>query len=443
MYPMKKRILSFFLAFAMLIMLSASVSPAQAASVVDSGTAGSDITWRAYDDGRLVFSGSGAMDDGASYLMLDWYRCDNITDIIFEEGITYIGAYVFYDYNAYIGPAIYGSVKTITIPSTVTGIGEYAFSLPNLEAVYIRDLKAWCSIRHANFSNPLDEQADLYLNGSKVVNLVIPQNITDICDSAFKGCTSLRRVTIPSHVKCIGSMAFNTCENLEQIIFQGDPPAFGEHIFTLSTLTAYYPADNSAWNASVFNQFDSNVTWVPDKVAPFTDVASYLWYADAIKWASTQNITAGVSATAFAPNDSCTRAQVVTFLWRAAGRPEPKTQKNPFVDVKESDYFYKAVLWATENGITAGVNATHFAPHATCTRCQAVSFLYRAAGRPEPESQSVSFEDVPQDAYYRTAVLWALEKGVTSGTSAATFEPDAKCTRAQIVSFLYRYFQSR
>ena len=162
------------------------------------------------------------------------------------------------------------------------------------------------------------------------------------------------------------------------------------------------------------------------------------WAHDAIDWAIVNKITAGTSATTFSPNTGCTRAQVVTFLWRAAGEPEPETTNNPFEDVKERSWYYKAVLWAAETDVTAGTSATTFSPDATCTRAQIVTFLWRFEGEPASTTTNNSFTDVKAGAYYEKAVLWASETGVTAGTSATTFSPSATCTRAQIVTFLYR-----
>ena len=135
---------------------------------------------------------------------------------------------------------------------------------------------------------------------------------------------------------------------------------------------------------------------------------------------------------------TCTRAQMVAFLWRAEGSPEPASANCPFTDVAQNAYYYKAVLWAVEQGITAGTSATTFGSDDIVTRGQAVTFLWRAAGKPETTTTN-PFADVTTDAYYYDAVLWAVEKGVTAGTSATTFSPSAPCNRAQIVTFLYRY----
>ena len=155
----------------------------------------------------------------------------------------------------------------------------------------------------------------------------------------------------------------------------------------------------------------------------FTDVKEGAYYVDAVNWAVDKKVTSGKTETTFAPNDSCTRAQAVTFLWRAA--------------VKADSYYDKAVLWAVENKITSGMSDTLFAPDATCSRSQIVTFLYRMQNSPESKAEN-PFTDVKADAYYANAVLWAVENGVTTGASATTFDPAGDCTRGQIVTFLYR-----
>lgn len=173
----------------------------------------------------------------------------------------------------------------------------------------------------------------------------------------------------------------------------------------------------------------------PAKVS-FTDVQPGAYYYDAVAWAVEQGVTAGTTAATFSPNNPCTRAQILTFLWRAAGSPAVGGA-NPFADVASGAYYCDAVAWAVANGITAGTSATTFSPNATCTRAQAVTFLYRAAGSPAAGGGN-PFGDVASGAYYANAVQWAVGKGVTAGTSATTFSPNDNCTRAQIVTFLYR-----
>ena len=169
----------------------------------------------------------------------------------------------------------------------------------------------------------------------------------------------------------------------------------------------------------------------------FNDVKPGDYFYDAVNWAVEKGITTGTSATTFSPNASCTRAQIVTFLWRASGSPEPKTASNPFTDVAANAYYCKAVLWAVENGITTGTSATTFSPGAPCTRAQGVTFLWRANGS-KAASAAASFTDVASDAYYAPAVAWAAEQNVTGGVGNGLFSPDTTCTRAQIVSMLYR-----
>ena len=169
----------------------------------------------------------------------------------------------------------------------------------------------------------------------------------------------------------------------------------------------------------------------------FVDVATGSYYEDAVDWAVENGITTGVSANRFDPNGVCTRAQAVTFLWRAAGSPAPRSRTMPFTDVPAGNYYYDAVLWAVENGITKGTSETRFSPDDTCTRAQIVAFLWRSEKSPAAGSRN-PFADVKSTAYYADAVLWAVKEDITKGTTNTTFSPDADCTRAQIVTFLWR-----
>ena len=170
---------------------------------------------------------------------------------------------------------------------------------------------------------------------------------------------------------------------------------------------------------------------------PFTDVPAGSYYEDAVIWAVDKGITTGTSATTFNPNGICTRAQAVTFLWRAAGSPAAKSAVMPFTDVKAGSYYYDAVLWAVEQGITKGTSDTMFSPDATCSRAQIVTFLWRSQKSPAAGTAN-PFADVAADTYYIDAVLWAVKHNITVGTTFSIFSPDEECTRAQIVTFLYR-----
>ncbi len=172
----------------------------------------------------------------------------------------------------------------------------------------------------------------------------------------------------------------------------------------------------------------------------FEDVKAGDFFFDPVEWAVENGVTTGATAATFDPNGKCLRAHVVTFLWRAAGKPEPTSSNNPFTDVKESDFFYKAVLWAVEEGITNGLTATTFGPYAECNRAQVVTFLWRARSKPAPASTEHPFTDVAEDQFYFQPMLWAVENGITNGLTATTFGPTSVCNRAQVVTFLYRTY---
>ena len=171
---------------------------------------------------------------------------------------------------------------------------------------------------------------------------------------------------------------------------------------------------------------------------PFTDVPEDAYFRKPVEWALKNGITSGTTPTTFGPFDVTTRGQMITFLWIAKGSPEPTSTELPFKDVAEGAYYYKAVLWAYENGITAGVSADEFAPDQAVTRAQAVTFLYGVAGRPAAGSEP--FEDVADTDWFAAPVAWAYNKGITSGTSATMFSPNAACQRAQIITFMAQYF---
>ena len=193
-----------------------------------------------------------------------------------------------------------------------------------------------------------------------------------------------------------------------------------------------------AGNVEIKAVFEKNATPPPaTTVNPFVDVPEGSFYYDAVLWAVEKGVTTGTSATTFEPDGSCTRAQAVTFLWRVAGCPAPKSAAMPFTDVKAGSFYYDAVLWAVENGITKGTSETTFEPEGICTRAQIVTLIWRAQKSPAAGTDN-PFNDVKAGSFYETAVLWAVKAGVTKGTSAVTFEPEGICTRAQIVTLIWR-----
>ena len=189
------------------------------------------------------------------------------------------------------------------------------------------------------------------------------------------------------------------------------------------------------------SKVEVNATFVKEvEIIPFSDVSASNYYYEAVKWAQEKGITGGIGNGLFGPNQPCTRAQIVTFLWRAAGSPEPKSMSS-FSDVSTDSYYAKAVAWAVENGITTGTGDGKFSPDATCTRAQSVTFLFRAIGK--LVDSKAEFSDVLTDSYYANAVAWAVENGVTNGIGDGLFGPDNSCTRAQIVTFLFRAYQGK
>lgn len=188
--------------------------------------------------------------------------------------------------------------------------------------------------------------------------------------------------------------------------------------------------------------FSINVNSVFAAVNPFVDVAKGIFYYDPVMWAVENNITTGTTSNTFSPDASCTRGQIVTFLWRSEGSPSVEGVENPFTDVEEGEFYYDAVLWAVEKGITKGISETVFGCNDPCTRGQVATFLYRAKGTPEVKNTTNPFIDVPSSEFYYQPVLWALENQITTGISKNIFSPNASCTRGQIVTFLYRaYFE--
>ena len=214
--------------------------------------------------------------------------------------------------------------------------------------------------------------------------------------------------------------------DMQKVVFEDTYSKFN-HLRLAKDIYEYHFTPYACWNVLLGDVMEN----------PFEDVDTSQYYYQPVLWALDKEITTGLTATEFGPEVVCTRGQVVTFLWRAMGKPEPTTTQNRFVDVDRNAYYYKAVLWASEKGITTGYNETEFAPEATVTRGQFVTFLHRAENK--PESNIVNpFVDITHDAYYYNAVLWAYDEGVTTGLNRTEFGPEAFCTRGQVVTFLYR-----
>lgn len=211
------------------------------------------------------------------------------------------------------------------------------------------------------------------------------------------------------------------------------------NVFYLVELWQYYPdgdGDNGWYRTYLYQINDTKAAEIraagkapAEEGNPFTDVPQAAYYHDAVLWAVENGVTKGMTPTTFEPKSTCTRGQVVTFLWRAMGSPEPESTENPFTDVKESDYFYQSVLWAVEQGITTGMTATTFGPNETCTSGHVITFLWRASGKPAAENDGAS--------WYSEAVAWAEDQRLLEGTDTA-FAPENLSPRGDIVTYLYR-----
>ena len=248
------------------------------------------------------------------------------------------------------------------------------------------------------------------------------------CDNASIVCASAAEIRITGEKNDVHEHSYNA------VVTEPTCTTGGFTTYTCACGDSYIadetPALGHEWNGTSCTRCDAT------RSNPFVDVPEDSWFINPVLWAVEKGITSGVDDTHFGPNAACTRAQVVTFLWAAEGKPEPVSTVNPFVDVKEGDWFFKAVLWAKENDITAGVSDTHFGSNETCTREQVVTFLWAANGRPE-SSASVSFTDVQPGIWYYAPVAWAVENKITSGMGDGTFGVGQTCNRAQVVTFLY------
>ena len=381
-----------------------------------------------------------------SVTSIDWYAfsgCSSLTKVTIPEGVTSIGSYAFYDCSSLtsvttpegvetIGKNTFSgcsSLMSIVFPGTVTTIEKNAFdNCKSLTEVYFGgDASAWKQA--VDTSNvPLLNAPYIHLN-------------TTSPDGHF------RPITVPATCETEGYTA-RTCDcgyEYDRVVTE---PALGHDWTPWATLleptaTTKGIAVRICANDPKHVEFKALPTAAEDSSNPFTDVAEGKFYHDPVLWAISQDpqITTGVTDTTFEPDRSCTRAHVVTFLWRANGCPEPANLTSHFKDVKDtSKYYYKAVLWASEQGITTGYSDGTFRPNDECTRGQVVTFLWRAKGQPAPTSTSNPFSDVPAGKYYTTAVLWALENDITTGRTATTFDPDGVCTRGHVVTFLYRAY---
>lgn len=389
------------------------------------------------------------------------------------------------------------ALESVVIPEKVIEIREQAFAgCTNLTEVYfpdgLKDIKSGAfEDCHKLKSVTIPDNA--WMSGSYIFarcysleSVKLSANQGTIGNNTFLDCTNLKSLTIGKNFSSAGEYAFGLDINglydsvsygavpyLNDVYYAGSPAEwrnveYCKENFHLARVHYNDTGSNHKYTDTVYpasctstgriehvctcgikyteylcelgHEFVDNICvrcGASASTDGFTDISSDKYYFDAINWAVGSGITLGTTESTFSPNDVCTRAQIVTFLWRAAGRPVYNDGVLQFVDVPQSAYYYNAVKWAERNNITEGTDSTHFSPNATCTRAQIVTFLMRAK-RFTGDAPDVDFVDVTDGSYYYKAVCWATKYGVTLGTDATHFSPNAGCTRAQVVTFLYR-----
>ena len=422
-------------------------------------------------------------------------ECFSLKSVTMPEYLTTIGVRAFYRCE---------SLEEIQMPFSMIAIDDDAFghctSLTEIQFPMALSYVGYFAFNGCTGLTNLDFPPNLtyftggcFYNCTGLTEIVFPEGTTYVDDDAFVGCTNVTKIVFQGSLPTI----LGAFEGITADAFY---PA-GDGTWTSDALLNY--GGNLTWHAlcvdhsygkwtpvvpatctesGIDERICSKCTWSEERVSqpaghiwddegvenedgemvysclicgettgelpfvnPFSDVneVTHASFYDAIMWAVQTGITTGSDETHFNPNGKCDRATIVTFLWRAAGKPEPTTTVNPFVDVKESNFFYKAVLWAYENGITTGTDASHFNPYGKCSRAQVVTFLWRAEGQPAATGTESGFSDVTAtNAYYYNAVLWAVENGITNGMGGGKFGVNAICNRAQVVTFLYRCNQN-
>ncbi len=378
------------------------------AATVAKGTLDNGLSWN-YDAAKaaLTISGNGPMQDfllqsyanGLQIVSRPWDRyVGEGAAYIVGEGVTSVGENAFYN-------VLFDSIE---LASTVQTIGAGAFRSSRGTAIALPE-----------GITVIPEQA---FKDSWIMEVRIPASVERIEQGAFSGCARLAELHLPAGLKALGDGVCDGCRSLRKVLFDGD---------------------EAAWKAVKLGANNQNIREVlKNGSGGFFDVPEGEWFYAPVTWAAERNITGGIGNGKFGSYEGCTRAQVVTFLWAASGRPEPVSTDNPFTDVAEDAWYLKPVLWAVENGITQGVSETEFAPDRTCTRAQIVTFLYAAAGKPEVGTDN-PFTDVSESDWFLAPVLWAAEKDVTGGIAEGLFGPNDVCTRAQVVTFLYKVFAGK
>ncbi len=404
-----------------------------------------------------------------------FFFCKGLTSVTIPRGVTCINEGVFYDCTSLTGITIPDGVTSIggsafsgctsatgvTIPDSVTSIGSDAFSrcsaltnvvIPDsVTSIASRAFSGCTSLTSVTIPNSVPSIGEyVFSNCTSLPSVTIPDGATSIAVGLFNHCEALTSVTLPSGVTSIGKDAFCGCKALTSVTIPSSVTSIGEDAFRFvpGILTdVYYGGSEAQWKAIEVSNIGNGVlntaklhynssapagsTTPAPTVGGFTDVKESDYFAQPVLWAVEKGVTSGTSANTFSPNQTCTTGQILTMIWAANGSPKT-SGGNPFTDVKESDYFYQAALWAKEKGLVSGAQLNGGNP---CTRGSTVEYLWKLAG--SPDAGESKFADA---GAYSKAVAWASSRGITGGTSDTTFSPGQTCTRGQIMTFLYKNF---